>query len=301
MGDSVEVTGATEVGDAPAAEARREQSTQSWGALLLLSPDWRIDGASANAGEYLGVAPDELLGRPMASILSPAAVHAIRNRFALLGGSGGSERLFGLALSDGGRPFDLLLRLAGSKAVVEVFPAADTEGIDVAAMVARMAGWIDGAEGVSQLGERAAHAVRGVTGCDSVSIWKARGAAAPQPIACYARTGFECPPAPRGALPGQVQFVGACRAEPQPLLLRDGARPPDFSESLLASDVSSFRDYVCSNNGASGFLQPVMHSRGIWGWITGLHRHERSIPLARLSVLELFARLLASEVRRLEP
>ncbi len=293
-------TGTTELGDTPAAKVRREPpAIQPWGAILLLSADWRIDAVSANADTLLGLHVDDLLGRPVASVLSSTAVHALRNRFALIGGSGGPERLFNQQLTKSGRPLDLLLHLAGSRPLVEAFPAADPEGIDVAAMTGRMAVRIEGSETIFQLGEGAAYAVRGVTGCESVCIWKARGSQPPELVASYARPGFDPERAP-GAPASTTQFIADCQSPPYPLALREGIAAPDLEPSILGGEAASFRDYVCGTGSGSGLLVPVIVSDQPWGWIIGLNRGERQLSLARLSVIELFAKLLSAEIRRLE-
>jgi len=291
----------TESGDIAlvADKPRMPPIIQPWGLLLLLSADWRIDAVSTNAEAILGLRADDLLGRPVASVLGPAAIHALRNRFALLGGSGGPERLCNQQLTEGGRQLDLLLHLAGSRPLVEAFPAADPEGIDVAAMTGRMAAWIEGSESIVSLGDRSAHSVRGVTGCDSVCVWKARAGQPPELIASYARPGFS--PAPAFAAPSSaVRFIADCHSQPCPLLVREGTAAPDLAASMLGVESAGFRDYVCAGGASSGLLVPLIVSDRPWGWIIGLNRGERQLGLARLSVIELFARLMSAEIRRLE-
>ena len=67
-----------------------------------LACDWIVRRASANAAAFLNVEAEKLLGTPLAVLFSEKALHAIRNRVTLLRGPDSVERLFHLALTEGG-------------------------------------------------------------------------------------------------------------------------------------------------------------------------------------------------------
>ncbi|MGO7208055.1 hypothetical protein ACCT30_44450, partial [Rhizobium ruizarguesonis] len=59
-------------------------SVQPFGFLLAVSSDWIVTRASANLAEFLGVAQADALGRPVISLITPEALHAIRNKLTTL-------------------------------------------------------------------------------------------------------------------------------------------------------------------------------------------------------------------------
>ena len=75
-------------------------SIQPAGFLLALSEDWVIAAISANIGDYVDCVPAALIGRSASELLAEDAVHALRNRLALLRDPEGVERL--LALTQAG-------------------------------------------------------------------------------------------------------------------------------------------------------------------------------------------------------
>src|SRR5579864_1148168 len=80
-------------------------SVQPFGFFLALLSDFSICMASANAADYLGIAYAELFQRPLHDVFSEGAVAAIRTRVDYLAGKDAVERMFGLQLQDGGKPF----------------------------------------------------------------------------------------------------------------------------------------------------------------------------------------------------
>ena len=91
---------------------------QPIGFLLVLTSDWLISNASANAGEYLDIDDRGLIGRPAAEVLSKAALHTLRNRLSLLRGRDALERVFRMELQDNERSFDVALHMSGSRVVL---------------------------------------------------------------------------------------------------------------------------------------------------------------------------------------
>ena len=59
---------------------------QAFGFLIAVTSDWLICRVSTNSREFIGRTPEEILGKPLVDIFCEDAVHAIRNRVALLRG-----------------------------------------------------------------------------------------------------------------------------------------------------------------------------------------------------------------------
>ena len=73
---------------------------QPIGFLLALSSDWLVARASANFEDFFGREPEDVIGKPAATLLSPDAVHSIRNRLSLLRSPDASERIYRCPLID---------------------------------------------------------------------------------------------------------------------------------------------------------------------------------------------------------
>ena len=98
-------------------------SVQPFGFLLALLSDFSICIASANVGDYLGVAHSEIVAAPAARGLFESAVEAIRTRVDYLAGKDAVERMFGLQLQDDGKPFDVAIHFSGVYLVIEAEPS----------------------------------------------------------------------------------------------------------------------------------------------------------------------------------
>src|SRR6201999_2987459 len=115
---------------------------QSFGFLIAVGADWIVTRTSTNLQGFIGVAPQDALGKPLTELFSEKAVHAIRNRVTLLRGVDAVERLFGLALTVGGPLFDVALSFSGNTIIIEAEPAVAEEmeaSALVRAMIARVA------------------------------------------------------------------------------------------------------------------------------------------------------------------
>jgi light-regulated signal transduction histidine kinase (bacteriophytochrome) len=82
-------------------------AVQPFGFLIALTADWLVARASANSAQFIGLSPDDMLGRPVADIFEADAIHALRNRITLLRGPDSVERLFSLPLIKDGPAFDV--------------------------------------------------------------------------------------------------------------------------------------------------------------------------------------------------
>ena len=100
-------------------------AVQPYGFLLAVSNEWIIRRVSVNCAEFIGKAPDELIGSALTSVFQPEAVHAIRNRMALLRGEDAVERMFGLQLMPDGPLFDLAIHISERSIIMEAEPAPE--------------------------------------------------------------------------------------------------------------------------------------------------------------------------------
>jgi len=121
---------------------------QPFGFLITVGADWHVTRASINLDQFIGVAPGEAIGQPLLELFSEKAVHSIRNRITLLRGPYAVERLFYIALIEGGPLFDLALHFSGGQVVIEAEPSAQEE-IEASAMVRAMVARLNQSEGMT--------------------------------------------------------------------------------------------------------------------------------------------------------
>lgn len=96
---------------------------QPFGFLVALTADWLVSRVSANCEQFIGLTPEQMLGKPINGLFRDDAIHSLRNRITLLRGPDAVERMFSLVLIDGVQPFDIAVHFSGSLVVIEAEPA----------------------------------------------------------------------------------------------------------------------------------------------------------------------------------
>jgi len=96
-------------------------SIQPFGFLLGLQSDFKVCMASENVADYLGRDYTDVFQRPITEVFSKAAVDAIRARVDYLSGPDANERIFGVPLQDGGKPFDIAIHFSGVYLIIEAY------------------------------------------------------------------------------------------------------------------------------------------------------------------------------------
>lgn len=150
--------------DGPPVEAPGQDAVQPCGFLLGLSDEWTVLHASANTAAFLGVGPDELIGRHASDHIGVEAIHDLRNRLALLRNPDAVERVFRSALHCDDRMFDLSIHRSGSTVVLEGQSSIGKSYGDVTATVTGMVARLDSASDVDALLNAGARQIRALTG-----------------------------------------------------------------------------------------------------------------------------------------
>ena len=286
---------------------------QPFGFLLALSSDWLIARASANTAAFIGQPPEELLGRPVADVLGAEAIHAIRNRVALLRGADATERLFGLALAGIERPFDVALHLADSGIVIEAEPCQPEMG-DGAGTIRSMMARLDQARGMEAFLREGARQVRALTGFDRVMVYKFDAEGNGEVVAEAARSGigsFLHLHYPHTDIPAQARalynrnlfrIIADVGATPVPVVptLNERGAALDLSLSVLRA-VSPIHIEYLTNMGVGASLSiSIMIEGRLWGLFACHHYAARCPGLERRSLSELFGQMFAMKLEALE-
>jgi light-regulated signal transduction histidine kinase (bacteriophytochrome) len=166
-------------------------SVQPFGFLLAVArSDWTIQRVSRNVTEWLGLAPADLLGRPLASIFSSEAIHAIRGNLqsAVMGDT--TARMFALTVAPG-LVWDVAVHLAGDAVVIESERTLDEPSFNAAAVVRGMVARLRQAEDDRAFYRVAAREMRVLTGFDRVMVYRFDADGSGEVIAEAARSGLE--------------------------------------------------------------------------------------------------------------
>lgn len=285
----------------PPQTQRVREGIQPNGFLLGLTSDWRVNCASANLAQFIGIEADAILGRPIASFLSGDAVHLIRNRVALLRDEDSPERLIDHQLTPEGGTFDACLRVSGGGVVLEAVAGTDSAGIDVAGAVERMLRRIERQPGLKEVAEAATRELRGLTGFDAIQVCR-NGDDGPECIASFVRSGlseFE----PSNVRPAALQrplWVADCSVEAVPIVSTEEERLKS-RPALLAAAEPALAEEIRRTGARSAVLLPIAGANQPWGFALALHRSPRAPRLARLSAAELFAHVLGLKIQSVEP
>lgn len=172
-------------------------SIQPFGFLLGLQSDFTVCMASENVADYLGRDTADVFLRPVEDVLSKAAVDAIRARVDYLSGPDASERIFGVALQEGGKPFDISIHFSGVYLIIEAEPSVIEHDANSGEMVRLMVSRIRKTRGVTELAQEAARQLKVLNGFDRVMVYRFHPDGSGEVIAEVAASGLcgDCSPA----------------------------------------------------------------------------------------------------------
>ena len=279
---------------------------QSVGFLVALSRDWMVTRASANSEEHIGLAPGALIGRAIADVFTPATVHNLRNRLAMLRGVDAVERLFGAVLVESGGTYDVAIHMSGEEIVVEAEPSTEEHG-DVTGTVRGMIARLDLTEDMAAFLAEGARQVRGLTGYDRVMVYRFAPDGSGEVTAESVRPGigsFLGLHYPATDIPAQarelykrnlLRVIADVNAVPVPIvpqLSRKGA-PLDLSLSMLRSVSPIHIEYLRNMGVGASMSVSILVEGQLWGLFACHHYAARCPSFERRAIAELFAQMFA--------
>jgi len=162
---------------------------QPIGFLIALTADWMIARASANTADFIGLAPADLIGRPLTEVFAARVVHDLRNRTAMLRGIDAVERMFDCEIVPGERAFDVAIHISGGQIVIEAEPASDEHG-DATGMVRSMIARLDQCDDFTAFFREGARQIRALAGFDRVMVYRFSADGAGEVVAEAVRAGI---------------------------------------------------------------------------------------------------------------
>jgi light-regulated signal transduction histidine kinase (bacteriophytochrome)/CheY-like chemotaxis protein len=286
---------------------------QPIGFLLALTADWQVARASGNLREYIGVAVEDALGRPLADFFRGQAIHDLRNRTAMLRGPDAVERVFGIQLTEDEALFDVAVHLSGGSVVIEASPAAVQPG-DVSGTVRAMISRLDQCSDLAAFYHEGARLVRSLLEYDRVMVYRFAPDGSGEVVAEAAKAGigrFLGLHYPASDIPQQarilytrnlLRLIADVDATPVPVVppLDQKGEPLDLSLSILRSVSPIHIEYLRNMGvGASLSISIVVEGK-LWGLFACHHYAPRLPSLERRATAELFAQMFSMRLESRE-
>ena len=277
---------------------------QPVGFLVATTSDWLISRVSSNAFNFLGSYIEAMLGTPLRDVFLPEAVHTIRNRVTMLRGPDAVERIFAIALQDGGLLFDLSVHISGSMIIIEAEPSQAPGKLNAGEMVRSM---MSRMQGHTDLPREAVRLVQSVTGFDRVMIYRFHADGSGEVVAERARAGlapflglrYPAEDIPRQArdllVRNPVRLLADVNA-PQSLIIPQlGAMrdPLDLSMSTLRAHSAMHIEYLKNMGVGAAMTVSLIRDGRLWGLISCHHMSARHVGFEQRTTVDLFAQLLS--------
>ena len=283
-------------------------SIQPFGLLLAVSSDaWVITRASRSSSEWLGRAPQDLIGRPLHDVVSEEAIHTMRTQLhgAIMGDM--VARLFGIRIADSQPPCDLAIHVVDKTIVIECEPSindkADNTGLMVRGMVARL----QQAHDLRAFYRMAAREMRALTAFDRVMVYRFDQDGSGEVIAESARGdlgSYLGQRYPASDIPRQARVlyernwlrliadINAPASAIEPALDQTG-HPLDLSRSVLRS-VSPIHVEYLRNMGVSASMSvSILRDGKLWGLFACHHYAPHRVSFGRRTAAELFGQMFS--------
>ena len=280
---------------------------QPIGFLIATSFDWVVRHASANLADHLPAAPERLLGESLLGLVTAEAMHQIGGRLQMLRGPNALERLFGVSLTPGGRPYDLAIHMNGELVVLEGEPSDLEDALEAGTTVRGMIARLHQAEGYEGLCTEAVRQIRALTGFQRVMLYRFDEDGAGEVIAesavsflpSFMGLHFPATDIPRQARilyeKNYLRLIADVEAAPVPVLPRPRleAQPIDLSLSVLRSVSPIHIEYLRNMGVQSSMSISVLRKGRLWGLIACHHNAPLRVAFERRTAAELFGQIFS--------
>lgn len=287
---------------------------QPIGFLLALTSDWNVSNVSANVGEFLDLGGADIVGRPLSDLFTKHAIHALRNRLALLRSPNAVERIFRLQLQKDSPAFDIAIHTNGARVIVEAEPNSEEDYGDATGTVRGMIARLEQMEDLASFFNEGARQVRALTGFDRVMVYRFAADGSGEVVAERAKSGigsflglhYPASDIPKQAralyLRNLLRVITDVDSEPVPILpvTDEHGDPIDLSLSVLRSVSPIHIEYLRNMGVRASMSISIVVEGQLWGLIACHHYSPRCPTFERRSVAELFAQMFAMRIESRE-
>ncbi|MCD9018563.1 ATP-binding protein [Parachryseolinea silvisoli] len=286
-------------------------SIQSHGFLLGVkqAPDFIIDFVSANAGEFIGVSPQRLLGQPLRTIFSDQPFQEFTD-YLDHGAIDASQPFVFRTVQI---PYNTTLHYSGPVLLLEFepFPDGSQNLPDLYNQTRRFISLMEDASSLTDLCETIAAETRSITGYDRVMIYRFDKDYNGKVIAENKRDDLvpflghhyphtDIPPQARALyLRNLLRIIADVHYTPVPILTLDDNTPDknlDLSLSILRSISPIHIEYLQNMGVAATLTISLVQQKKLWGLIACHHYSPKTLPhFTRLSA-QLQGHFLTSQL-----
>lgn len=283
-------------------------AVQPFGFLIAVSTaDWTIVRASLNAFDWIDVAPDRFLGRPLDQFFTPDSIHSIRGHLQTAVFTNAVARAFSVPILADGSRFDLAVHVVGDTVVIECEPCIEEHSVNSGALVRAMIARLQQAPDLRTFYRVAAREMRGLTNFDRVMIYRFDHDGSGEVIAETARAGLESYLGlhyPASDIPRQARIlyernwlriipdVGARPSPVEPALDAAG-QPLDLSMSMLRSVSPIHIEYLRNMGVGASMSVSILREGRLWGLFACHHYGTHIVPFERRTAAELFGQMFS--------
>lgn len=286
---------------------------QPVGFLITLTLDWNVARTSVNVGEFLRMASEDLIGRPLNEIFLPEAVHSLRNRLATLRGPNAVDKIFDVRLTQRPELFDVAVHSSSGQIVIEAQPAAGRSA-DTTSLVRAMVARLDLMKDFASFWKEGTRQVRALTGFDRVMVYQFSNDGSGEVVAEACKSGigsFKGLRYPASDIPVQarelykrntLRVITDVNATPVAIKPErdENGNLLDLSYSILRS-VSPIHIEYLKNMGVQASMSiSIIVDGELWG-LFACHNYSPKVPsFETRSVCELFAEIFSLKLESRE-
>ncbi|WP_435417392.1 HWE histidine kinase domain-containing protein [Parerythrobacter aurantius] len=280
---------------------------QSFGCLIVLSPDWLVLHASTNVEEHLGLAPQNMIGLPLRAFLSEGAMHEIRTQVQTLSSPDSVGRWYDLqALPQSERLFDLAVHRSGQSTIIELEPVVESgRRRDLLPQVRGMIERLKNSSDVANLCHEAARFMKVLNGFDRVMVYRfaedetgevISEAVGPQ-MEPFLGLRYPASDIPRQARAlykrSPIRIISNVDDELSPIVPEHGSdgQPIDLSLSTCRAVSPIHIEYLRNMNVAASMSVSIMDGDRLWGLFACHHQSPRRLNYAIRSACDLFGQM----------
>ncbi|MEO0455059.1 MAG: ATP-binding protein [Cyanobacteria bacterium P01_A01_bin.114] len=287
---------------------------QSHGVLIALEENTlTILQVSQNSQDYLGVAPQALLGCSLSVLLQAASIEQLRQSLRACTDRPGYQ-LLSVTVSGKLESFDSFVHLANGQIVLELEPADERTGAELLSIqntVAQGATRLRKIKDMTAFLQGAVEALQTLSGYERVMIYqfdaKQAGSvvAEVKPADEPSYLGLHYPATDIPALVRQLYQTGIQRFIPDLSAPQVGLiaaehpltkTPLDLSQSILRGVDACCIEYHQNMNVAAFWVVALVKDNQLWGLMTGHHQTAKPLAYPVRSACELLGQLVAAEL-----
>jgi light-regulated signal transduction histidine kinase (bacteriophytochrome) len=288
---------------------RTPGSIQPHGFLLTLSDALEVLQASANLGDWTGVAATAAVGGPLAGVIGEESVQRLAPELATKLGS--RPYYVGMVKAANGRHFDVLGHRWDGLLILEFEPterAAPADFRHLYSLIGDFLQKVNGADCIESLAQLACHHVRSVTGFGRVLVYQfdrdghghVMAEAKHEDYASYLGQHF-----PASDIPAQarqlyalspIRLIQDANYTPAPLvpaLNPATGKPNDLSFAVLRSVSPVHLQYMRNMHTLASMSVSLMVKGKLWGIISCHNEDPSPVPFEQRTACEQLGQLLA--------